>query len=192
MSRKVPDYRTRNWGFILYPESMPKDTFEILDGFHIPCAVSPLHDLDVDENGEVKKAHYHCALCFSGVKAYNQVLSILAPLGVSHIESINEIHGYIRYFCHLDSPSKVRYSIEKIRSFGGLDISNLLNPTSSQVDQYILEMRKWIEESNVLEFSDLYDYSAKNYRDTWFYALNHCCSNVLNLYLNSRRNRLRG
>lgn len=62
--------RTRNWAFLMYPESCVTDWQERLTRRCVPCFVSPLHDQDTwtaydeQENeahkqGEPKKAHYH-------------------------------------------------------------------------------------------------------------------------------------
>ncbi|MGL5934083.1 MAG: Rep family protein, partial [Cetobacterium sp.] len=50
--------RTRNWSFIVYPDSAPKNWVEIIQEERVPFVVSPIHDSDVNElTGELKKAH---------------------------------------------------------------------------------------------------------------------------------------
>lgn len=46
---KKKDSRTRNWSFIVYPESAPNNWREILQEEMTPFAVSPLHDKDINE-----------------------------------------------------------------------------------------------------------------------------------------------
>ncbi|MDU7039740.1 MAG: Rep family protein, partial [Lactococcus lactis] len=62
---KKKDTRTRNWTFFVYPESAPSNWREILDSYHVPWIESPLHDKDVNSDGEIKKAHWHVLLMFS-------------------------------------------------------------------------------------------------------------------------------
>lgn len=57
MSEKKKDGRTRNWTFVLYPDSAPDNWRQILDDKHIEWIESPLHDKDVNANGEPKKPH---------------------------------------------------------------------------------------------------------------------------------------
>src|SRR5699024_11179639 len=57
--RKDKDERTRNWTFVVYPESAPEDWREIIDDLHVPWIESPLHDKDVNPDGEIKKPHWH-------------------------------------------------------------------------------------------------------------------------------------
>lgn len=47
--------KKRNWGFILYTESAPLNWIEILKESGLPCCISPLHDKDVDSDGNLKK-----------------------------------------------------------------------------------------------------------------------------------------
>ena len=53
------DSRVRNYATIVYQESAPAGWLDILDELHIPAFVSPLHDKDLNKEGEIKKAHWH-------------------------------------------------------------------------------------------------------------------------------------
>ncbi|MGL5078618.1 MAG: Rep family protein, partial [Waterburya sp.] len=66
--------RTRNWSFIVYPDSAPKNWVEIIQEERVPFVVSPIHDSDVNElTGELKKAHFHVLITYSSVKTFEQV-----------------------------------------------------------------------------------------------------------------------
>ena len=56
----------RDWTFIVYPESAPDNWRELLDDTHLRWIESPLHDKDVNEDGEIKKPHWHILLSFEG------------------------------------------------------------------------------------------------------------------------------
>ena len=49
----------RNWAFVMYPESMPDNWYDLLQATGLPFAISPLHDKDLNPDGSQKKAHYH-------------------------------------------------------------------------------------------------------------------------------------
>lgn len=51
--------RTRNFATIVYPESANPGWKEILRDLHIPAFISPLHDMDCNPDGELKKPHHH-------------------------------------------------------------------------------------------------------------------------------------
>ena len=59
---KKPVEKGRDWTFIVYPESTPKNWRDILDETHMRWVESPLHDKDVNPDGELKKEHYHILL----------------------------------------------------------------------------------------------------------------------------------
>ena len=52
---KKVDSRARNWSLVVYPESAPENWRDILDDYHIPWVESPLHDKDINPDGEIKK-----------------------------------------------------------------------------------------------------------------------------------------
>ena len=45
--------RTRNYATVVYPESAPENWLSILSDSHVPCFVSPLHDLDLNPNDKL-------------------------------------------------------------------------------------------------------------------------------------------
>lgn len=52
--------RTRNFGTVVYPESAPENWQTILSELCIPCFISPLHDKDINPDGETKKTTLSC------------------------------------------------------------------------------------------------------------------------------------
>ena len=65
---------TRNtyYATIVYPESAPSDWMNILEEQHIQALISPLHDKDIDKEGNPKKPHYHVVLIFESLKSPKQ------------------------------------------------------------------------------------------------------------------------
>ena len=82
--RKVGNYlmaekkntKKRNWAFVLYPESAPEDWKEQLQLAGLQCAISPLHDKDLNADGTPKKAHYHIILVYGNPTTYNNVKTL--------------------------------------------------------------------------------------------------------------------
>ena len=60
----MSDKRVRSWATVLYPESAKDNWLEILGEQCVPCFVSPLHNLDVNADGEIKKEHFHILFVF--------------------------------------------------------------------------------------------------------------------------------
>ena len=183
--------RTRSWTFLVYPESADSNWRDILDELHVQWIESPLHDKDVNGDGEIKKAHWHILIMFESVKTYDQVLEITEELKASRPEKCNGAKGLVRYMAHLDNPEKYQYSKAEIIGHGGADVMELLKPTSS--DRYVLikEMIEYIRENEIDEIQDLIDYAIAHRMDDWFPLLCDNSAYVVGTYIKSIRHRVR-
>ena len=183
------DTRTRNWTIVLYPESAPENWRSILDDMHIEWIESPLHEDDVNANGEKKKAHWHILLMFGGVKSYEQVEELCEDLNCPRPERCHNAKAMVRYMAHLDNPDKAQYKIEDIIPHGGVDIAEMLRPNSSERYTLIREMINFIRDNDIIEFQDIMDYAADYRSDDWFPLLCDNSAFVVNQYVKSQRHR---
>lgn len=184
---KNANNRTRNWTFIVYPESAPENWREILQEQHINFAVSPCHDKDVNPTGELKKAHYHVLLAFDSVKSYSQVLDITTSLNATIPQKVESVVGLIRYFVHIDNPEKYQYDMKDIFVFGAIDI---IKPFETATARYeaIGEMLDYIDDNDITEFSDLFKYARLN-NQIWFRYLSDNCAYVISQHIKSVRHK---
>lgn len=161
--------RTRNFATVVYPESCPSDFLEILKEFNIPAFVSPLHDLDVNADGEPKKEHYHVMIMFDSVKTEKQAQEVFNAIGGVGCEIVNSVRGYARYLCHLDNPEKHQYNIGDVTCIAGADYYSVITLAS---DRYaaIGEMMDYCNLNEIFCFSDLLFYARDN-RFDWYKAL---------------------
>ena len=176
--------RTRNFATVIYPESAPENWQEILAEQFVPAFISPLHDMDVNPDGEIKKEHYHVMIMFEGVKTQEQAKELFDKIGGVGTEIVQSQRGYARYLCHMDNPEKYQYPPEKVRSLCGADYTGTIGLVT---DKYkaISEMIDFCEEHNIISYSDLLVY-CKYERFDWFRVL---CDNgtvVIKEYLKSR------
>ena len=140
---RKPDVRARAWTFIVYPESAPENWRDVLDGFHLQWACSPLHDRDVNATGEPKKAHWHILLSFGGKKGYGQIWSISEAINGTRPQVCQDQKALIRYFSHRDNPEKAQYKASDIEARGGFDLEEYLKPTASECMATQDEMVAW-------------------------------------------------
>lgn len=188
MAEKKKDDRSRNWVIIVYPESAPDDWRGILDNMRVQWIESPLHDKDTNPDGTIKKAHWHIILAFGSKKSYKQVKEIADKLNAPVPQKVHNMKGQVRYLIHLDNPEKYQYSVEEVKSHGGIDVDKYFKATSSQRYEMIREMIDFVNENNILEMKDLIDYASKNRFDDWFPLL---CDNsliIMDAYIRSNRN----
>lgn len=175
--------RFRNFATVVYPESAPPDWLNILSMQLIPVLVSPLHDKDINPDGEVKKPHYHVLYMFEGAKSIEQVRVLIDELHGVGCETVNSIRGYARYLCHLDNPEKFQYNSADVKSFAGADFYNLI---SLVTDKYkaIAEIIDYCTDNQIISYADLLIY-ARVMRPDWFRVLCDSGTYVIKEYLKS-------
>lgn len=183
------DNRTRNWTFVLYPESAPDDWRNVLDDLHIEWVESPLHDRDLNGDGQPKKPHIHIGIFFAGNKTYEQVKEITDSLNCPIPQRCHSARALVRYMAHLDNPEKAQYSQSDIIGHGGVDVADMLRPASSERYSIIADMIAYVKDNNICEFQDLIDYARVYERDTWFPLLCDNCAFVVGQYIKSQRHR---
>lgn len=183
------DSRTRNWTFLVYPESAPQNWRDILDSQHIQWVESPLHDRDLDINGQIKKSHWHILVMFEGNKSFGQIKELAEQLNATTPQKCSSVRGLIRYMVHLDNLEKEQYNQSEIVGHGGIDVVEYLKPINSTRYQLISEMRQWVNDVNCTEFCDLFDYAAQNRFNDWFPLLCDNSAYIMGEFIKSKRNR---
>lgn len=181
--------RTRNWTFILYPESAPENWKELLDEQHIQWIESPLHDKDLNADKTLKKAHWHILMIYESVKTFEQVKEVTDFLNAPLPQKCAGIKALVRYMAHLDNSDKVQYSVNEIIGHGGADVAELLKPSSSERYILIREILIFVKETGVSEFQDLIDYAMEKRFDDWFPLLCDNSSFIVMNYIKSYRHR---
>lgn len=138
--------QARNFACELYPESMPDNVWELIENLHIPIAVSPVHDRDCTEDGELKKPHYHVMCCLDGKKSVSTIRKIFKSFGGVGCEVIVSKKSYGRYLCHLDEDhnKKALYDVNGIKYFGGIELDLTANG-SKGVLAMVTELKGLIE-----------------------------------------------
>ena len=184
---KKVDSRARNWSLVVYHESAPENWRDILDDYHIPWVESPLHDKDINPDGEIKKAHWHIGLFFSGKKSYGQILEITSKLNCPNPQVMKNAKGQIRYFAHLDNPEKYQYKPSDIIAHGGADIRKYLTATGGDKIKLLAEMQDWIDETGCTEFHELARYARNERFDDWYDIIVNQSTVFLNAYIRSKR-----
>lgn len=179
----MAEKRKRNWVFVVYPESAPKDWREILRQMLVPGFISPLHCKDVNADGESKKPHWHVILTFKGLKSYDQVKDITEQLNATNPQECKDVRAYARYLCHLDNPEKVQYEIAEVECLGGSDYLEKVK-CAADTDTAVSEMMDWCIDQGCYSFFKLSNYARKNRQD-WFRVITSSRTVFLTAWLKS-------
>lgn len=183
------DTRAKNWTIVLYPDSAPPNWRELIEDMYIEWVESPLHDKDLNADGEVKKPHWHILLMYGSLKSYEQVIELTNQLNCPIPKKCHNSKALVRYMAHMDNPEKAQYDPSLIKSHGGVDLAELLRPSSSERYSIIRDMMTFVKANEIIEFQDLMDY-AMNYKfDEWFPLLCDNSSIVMINYIKSIRHR---
>lgn len=186
MSSKT-ETRTRNWTFIIYPESVPVNWRDFLDELHIPWVESPLHDKDFNPDGEIKKSHWHILIMSSTLKSYKQMLEITRKLNAPNPQKVSDVKGIVRYFAHLDNPEKFQYDKTEIIEHSGADVTGYLSATTKERYQLINEMMEYADINNITEMKDLLNYARIHRFEDWFPLLCDNSAYIVEMFVKSNR-----
>lgn len=154
---KNNNVKKRNWAFVAYPESLPEDWKEQLKLSGLQGAISPLHDKDVNPDGEHKKAHYHIIVIYGAPTTYNNVLNFTRKLNATIPQALENVRGMYRYFSHKDNPEKYQYDDKDIECFNDFNIRDFVELTSSEITELKKKVMCFIREHDLDEYSDLID-----------------------------------
>ncbi len=149
--------RAYNWASIGYVESLAEDWLTVLESTYVACAVSPLHDRDITETGEVKKPHYHLLITFESLKSKKQVSEIIGAIGFIMPIAVNSVQGYYEYLCHVNSSNKAQYKRDDIIHINHFDGSKYFGKKLTAME-YLLEL----ERSGVGSLSEFIKYLINN------------------------------
>lgn len=153
----MKNVKKRNWAFVLYPESAPKNWKDILIETGLQIAISPLHDKDFNADNEEKKAHYHIIIVYDGPTTYNNVRNLTESLGQPIPQPLEQVRGYYRYLTHKDNPEKYQYDEKDILTFNGFNIKDFVELTSSEIIALKKQIQSFIRDNEILEYSILMD-----------------------------------
>lgn len=177
----------RNWAFVVYPDSLPKNYEEIIQNLGLPMAWSPLHDKDIDPTGEPKKPHYHVICYYENTTTYKNVKENVTDVlnGTIPIK-LESMVGMYRYHLHLDNPEKYQYD-DRLRTFyNGFDVAKVSALTTTEVNKICKEIQDMIIKYHFSEYSELLDFLKDNeLNDIYDVAMNK--SYFFNTYIRSRK-----
>lgn len=153
----MTEKRSNVWSFIIYPDdSLPDNYLSIINNWHIPCLLSPIHDLDLNGDETEKKKHIHLMLYF-GVganKSFKQVKLYSDQLNGSNPIIINCTNAMIRYFIHKDNPEKHQYDINDIMSFSGFEYKQAFENYTTDEELYSV-IEEFIFNNCIFNYADL-------------------------------------
>lgn len=171
---REPPNKSKYFCCILYPDSSTYDVDKIIKSLaeeHLTFAVSPIHDRDIEDDGSLKKCHYHLLLAYSSATTLNNIRGWFSACGMpeSELHSVRVCAsgvGYYRYLTHKDNPEKVQYDVNDIRVFNDSDeLFKKFSKTASEKIDDLVRIFQIVDELKTISFHSLIQYLMLNERD---------------------------
>lgn len=148
---------SRSFLGVLYPDAENYSCDVVLERLKsfFPEWAYIVHDMDVNENGELKKPHIHwvgqrsaCSLEF---------VSTSLEIPANDIEYCRKFKRSIRYLVHKDSPSKFQYAVDKISA--SFDLTRYFSDdyTNNMLDEIV----DFIFSDECTSFASLYGFCSR-------------------------------
>lgn len=138
-----------------------------MDETHLRWIESPLHDKDMNADGEIKKSHYHILLTFGGPVTEKQVIKLIDPLNTPLPKKVGSARGLVRYMAHLDNPEKYQYSRDEIVGHCGADVESYFELTKTSKMSVMKEIITYIYENKIDNYADFLMICIQH-SDDWF------------------------
>ena len=153
--------RGLHFNAILYPDATNYDCYAVIDS--LPDVFEKyaliLHDCDTDENGELKKPHFHVYGKRSGQSTCKATAKKLG-IDENALEYVRSWKRFVRYLIHADNPEKYQYDPSLVES--NFEIQNILDPTTEA--KKVKEIVDQIMDGNTSTYG-LVTYALQN--DCW-------------------------
>jgi len=180
--------KKRAWEIIPYPESVPPEWVKVLQKTGLTCAISPLHDRDVNPGGEPKKPHWHVLAVWAGPTTENVVKSLAQSLGTDVYRAVESVKGLYLYLTHKHNPEKAQYAEEDIQHLNGFNLLDYCDLSANEITEAKRKLQRIIRDMGMIEYSDLLEFlEDSNMPLEWEVATKHPM--FFSSYLRSRRHR---
>lgn len=186
--------RHHNWNAIGYPESMPPNWRDLLSDQMVQWWASPLHNLDKNPDGTPKKDHHHIDISFHNPVPYERAKEVFDAIGAvmppknpapnTPRPDVLDLKQSLRYFCHMDNPSKAQYKPSDCTWGGGAAPYSEMVASSSDDDELIGEVMDFCDQYGIVSYRRLCTYVRKH-RPEWRRVVFRVGSVTLSRYLRS-------
>lgn len=150
----------RYFWVVVYPKYLPDDWFTLLNQSGLSGELSPLHDMDKNATGELKKTHYHLLLMsehpitartfMRKLLECTQTMMPFAPKG----QKVEDLKGAHRYLTHADNPEKFQYDAKDLKVFGGFTARQVEKLKRGELEEMKDQLTNEIFEKEIYEFHE--------------------------------------
>lgn len=183
MNNKKTKQKSRDFAFILYPESLCDDWLEKLKELDIPMAISPLHNQDeaekeynemteeekkvIDNGGTVyKKEHYHVIYIAKNPvtteSVRNKIKRKLGNETIAKVVIVDSVKRYYDYLTHESSEAikenKHQYNKDDIELIGGFNIDRYDTLDDYERKELKIKLLEVVKDNHIVNVIHLFDF----------------------------------
>jgi hypothetical protein len=158
---KMEKWRVRTVALLLYPEDVThqKALEKIKQSYDYAYI---LHDKDCDEDGVIKKAHWHVVLRFKN-QQWNSAIAKDLEITPNYIEKCKNFDNALQYLIHYNDSDKFQYSLDEVKGILKSRLKEKINISSKTEGEKVMDLIDYIESSDKkLSVKDLAKYCAEN------------------------------
>ncbi len=138
----MPSFKSRVFCAILYDEDEThRNAINLIKEKYNYALI--LHDKDEDENGNLKKPHYHVILKFENGR-WSSALAESLKIGENYLEPCKKIKSALLYLIHFNDYDKYLYSVDDVKGPLKKELVKILSKEGKDEDTRICEIYKWI------------------------------------------------
>lgn len=160
---KVKEIKSRSFTGVWYPD----DSTHVSALTHMiqnyKCAYI-LHDKDIDENGQLKKPHWHIVFILgSASPRYASGIAKEFQIESNYIQTCKNLNGALRYLIHSDNHDKYQYSIDEVKGELKTRLKECIVNTSESEGERVVDLLDYIESrTEILTTQELSRFCATN------------------------------
>lgn len=154
-------YRSRVHMLLLYPDNEQHvKALEIITQSYDNAYI--LHDKDVNEDGEIKKAHWHVIIRTSNPTWSSAICKELS-IEEKFIEQVKKFDNALQYLIHYNDTDKAQYSQEEVKGNLKSRLKESINKQEKSEGEKVVELIEYIENyDGYISMTDFAKYCATN------------------------------
>lgn len=171
--------KSKWWCFEVYQEHWNEEVVKFLEGTHLEI-VCALHDKDLTEKGEPKKAHYHVLVKYGNTTTLNCIQDIFGSIAANGVVfPVTSPRGMYRYLRHLDNPEKYQYPEEVYQYINGFDVTDVTSDTD--FENILQEIDGEIIDNSIVYYHELIGHYLELGKLTHIKAIHKHSNHVKNM-----------
>jgi hypothetical protein len=147
--------------------------------------VGAYHDMDIDDNGELKKPHYHFITKFDVPSTEGSLLKLFPNIEENLCFCIKSFKAQARYLLHLDDADKHLYDDNAL--IGNISLVRRHIMTQDRQNEGMRKIQNFIRLHKIIDLNDVLDFvddndlwsSYKAYTSTVFKLLQQSYSDII-------------